>query len=115
MTYKFNPEEWRQRADAVQGQAAQAYARLLGYAEHYGGSGQARVIARFIAGTYNGSAYPFDLVQLREVDVEIGDDMLLCLEALRWGKADLHKLVPDGLGRVEEVIRLWEIRPAVGG
>lgn len=109
MAYIFNPEEWRRRADAVQGQAAQAYARLIGYAEQYGGSGQARVIARFIAGTYNGSVYPFDLFQLRELDMEIGDDVLICLEALRWGKADLHKLVPDGQARVEKVIRLWEL------
>ena len=72
------------------------------------------MIARFIAGTYNGSVYPFDLFQLRELDMEIGDDVIICLEALGWGKADLHKLVPDGQARVENVIRLWELWPALG-
>ena len=28
--------------------------------------------------------------------VAISDDMLLCIDALRWGQSDLHSLVPDG-------------------
>jgi hypothetical protein len=32
---------------------------------------------------------------LRAFDVAISDDMLYCLDALRWGRADLHTLVPD--------------------
>ena len=33
--------------------------------------------------------------------------MLLCLDALRWAKTDLHQLVPDGGRRVENVIARW--------
>ena len=33
--------------------------------------------------------------------------MLACLDALRWGKADLYRLVPNGDKRVEAVINLW--------
>ena len=56
----------------------------------------------FIAAAYNGDAFPFDLFELRAVDEAISDDMLLCIDALRWGQTDLHSLVPDGDRR-----RIW--------
>lgn len=98
--------EWAERARVAQAAAAQAFARLLDLA---GGrsSGQIRRVALFLAGTYNGEAFPFDLFELRTVDVAISDDMLACLDALRWGKADLYKLVPDGERRVLAVIDAW--------
>ncbi len=99
-------EIWRQRAQEAQATAAQAYARLLAMAETQD-SGQIRRVAQFIASTYNGQAFPFDLFELRAVDVAISDDMLLCLDALRWGKADLFKLVPDGERRVRAVCEDW--------
>ena len=36
--------------------------------------------------------------------------MLLCLDALRLGKADLYKLVPDGDRRVKDVIKDWGLK-----
>src|SRR5438105_4846035 len=78
---------------------------LLGLAETRD-SGQIRRIAQFLASTYNGRAFPYDLFDLRTVDVQIGDDMLACLDALRWAKADPYKLVPDGERRVQAVIDL---------
>ena len=56
----------------------------------------------FIAATYNGEAFPIVLFELRAVDEAISDDMLLCIDALRWGQSDLHSLVPDGDRR-----RIW--------
>lgn len=94
----------------AQAQAAHAFARLLKIAEE-SDTGQARRIALFLAGTFNGRAYPFDLYELRSVDVAIGDDMLVCLDAHRWARADLFKLVPDGESRVEAMIKFWGIRP----
>lgn len=70
-------------------------------------SGQIRRVAQFIASTYDGQTFPYDLFELRALDVEISDDMLLCLDALRWGKADLYKLVPDGERRVQEICANW--------
>jgi hypothetical protein len=101
--------EWDARARAAQGVAAQAYARLLKLAET-GDSGQIRRVAQFLASSYNGQAFPFDLYELRAVDVEISDDMLACLDALRWAKADLHTLVPDGATRVEAVCDAWGLK-----
>ena len=85
---------------------APAFARLLDLAENHN-SGQIPRIARFIAATYNGRAFQIDLFELRAVDIAISDDMLCCLDALRWGRADLHTLVPDGDARVRAVIDHW--------
>ncbi len=85
---------------------AQAFARLLVLAEQRN-SGQIARVVQFIAATYNGQAFAFDLFDLRAVDIEISDDMLRCLDALRWARADLYTLVPDGDARVRSVIDRW--------
>jgi len=71
---------------------------------------QARRVALFLAATHSGADYPFDLFELRALDVCISDDMLLCIDALRWGKADLGSLLPDGLSRVGAVIQQWGLQ-----
>lgn len=88
---------------------AQAFARLLKLAEERD-SGQITRVVRFVAATYNGAAFPLDLFELRAVDVAISDDMLRCMDALRWARADLHTLVPDGDARVRAVIARWGLR-----
>ena len=103
-------DDYEQRSVASQAKAAQAYGRLLNMAENRD-SGQVRHVAQFLAATYNGSAFTFDLFELRPLDVAISDDMLACLDALRWGKADLYQLVPDGDKRMQAVIALWGLRP----
>lgn len=104
--------DWQARARAAQGGAAQALARLLALSETRD-TGQARRIAQFLASCYNGQAYPFDVFELRAVDVEISDDMLLCLDALRWAKSDLHTLVPDGERRIRTICEVWGLRSAL--
>lgn len=101
-------EEWQRRATKVQGSAAQAYERLLTIAER-SDTGQARRIAQFVAATFNGK-FHFDLFDLRCMDVTLADDMLLCLDALRWAKADLYSLVPNGQSRVSSVIAIWGLK-----
>ena len=101
-------QEWGERARTAQALAAQALARLLAIAER-SDTGQAGRVAQFLAATYNGRNYAFDLFDLRAVDVEISDDMLVCIDALRWGKADLYKLLPDGAMRISAVIATWAV------
>ncbi|MFN9471920.1 hypothetical protein [Acidovorax sp.] len=101
-------EDWARRARQAQAAAAHAYARLLDLAEDVN-SGQAARIAQFIASTYDGAAFPLDPFSLRGLDVGISDDMLLCLDALRWGKAELHELVPDGQHRVQALLQIWGV------
>lgn len=92
------------RSRKASAQAEWAFARLLKIAER-GDSGQTRRVAAFIASTFNGRSFPFDLFELRAVDVAISDDMLRCLDALRWARADLFTLVPNGEARVREIVR----------
>jgi hypothetical protein len=102
-------DEYRTRSRAATAAGAQAFARLLRLAEERD-SGQIVRIARFLAAAYNGDAFKLDAFELRAVDVAISDDMLQCLDALRWGRADLHTLVPDGDRRVQAVIARWGLR-----
>jgi hypothetical protein len=97
------------RSDDATRKGAQAFARLLQLAETRD-SGQIPRIARFLAAMYNGHAFQLDLFKLRTVDIGISDDMLCCLDALRWGRADLHTLIPDGDARVRAVIERWGLR-----
>lgn len=102
--------DWDQQGRAAQAKAAQAYERLLSIAERQD-SGQAGVLASFIAASYS-SRYPLDLFELRMLDVGLADDVLACIDALRWGRAELYKLVPNGEYRVREVVASWKISPA---
>lgn len=102
-------DEFQTRSRAATAAGAQAFARLLRLAEERD-SGQIVRIARFLAAVYNGQAFPLDVFELRAVDVTISDDMLQCLDVLRWGRADLHTLVPDGDWRVQAVIARWGLR-----
>jgi hypothetical protein len=86
------------RSQKATSQAERAFARLLKIAEQ-GDSGQTRRVAAFIASTFNGRTFPFDLFELRAVDVGIGDDMLCCLDALRWARARWAVLMAAGLVR----------------
>ncbi|WP_088284158.1 hypothetical protein [Ideonella sp. A 288] len=97
------------RSDDATRKGAAAFARLLQLAETRD-SGQIPRIARFLAATYNGQAFQLDLFELRAVDIAISDDMLCCLDALRWGRADLHTLIPDGDARLRAVIDRWGLR-----
>lgn len=101
--------DFAERASKAQALAAQAYERLLSLAEREH-SGQVRTVARFVASTFDGQAFPLDPFDLRMVDVELGDDMLICLDALRWGKADLFKLVPDGYARIVAMCDVWGLK-----
>ena len=94
------------RADESTRKGVQAFARLLHLAEQRS-SGQIVRVAAFIAATYNGDAFKLDPFELRAVDIAISDDMLLCIDTLRWGRADLCALVPDGNARVRSVIDRW--------
>ena len=103
----IDPYEPRSRTATAVG--AQAFARLLALAEQRK-SGQIARVVQFIAATYNGQAFAFDLFDLRALDIEISDDMLRCLDALRWGRADLYTLVPCGDARVRSVIDRWGLQ-----
>jgi hypothetical protein len=98
------------RAAPATERGAQAFDRLLRLAEHHD-SGQVARVAGFIASVHDGATFRWDPFDLRMLDVEISDDMLACLDALRWGRQDLHRLVPDGERRMLQVLRAWGLLP----
>jgi hypothetical protein len=100
----------RLRKSAAAPRSDQAFLDMVQLAETLE-SGQVARIARFLAATFDGSVFMFDLFDLRTVDEAIGDDMLACLDALRWGQGDLYTLVPEGRQRVLAVIDAWGLAP----
>lgn len=100
---------YEERSAVAQAKAAQAYGRLLNLAET-NDSGQIQKIVQFLAATYDSNAFNFDLFDLRSLDVAVSDDILSAIDAVRWGKTDLYRLVPNGEKRVKEVIRMWGLR-----
>lgn len=105
--------DYEERGRLITAQAAQAFNRLLQRATGPD-SGQAGRVAAFIA-TVVGRA-KFDIYELRALDVEISDDVLVCMDAIRWGKVHLTETVPGGLERAEAICREWgySCSPAAG-
>jgi hypothetical protein len=97
--------EYASRASAATGKGAQSLERLLHVAETRQ-SGQIERIASFLGGVWNGKRH-FDLYDLRALDVEISDDMLAVLDALRWAKVGIGDMVPNGDRRIEAVLTAW--------
>lgn len=102
-----NQADWDARARRSTADGGRAFERLLRIAER-SETGQARSVAMFIAATVGHCR--FDMYCLRPVDVEISDDMLACLDAIRWSKAQLPDLVEDGWERAEAVSEQWGYR-----
>lgn len=93
---KPNEAEWARRSNKATVAAAEAFDRLVRFAEA-SDTGQARWAARFVAAVIG--ARPYDMYDLVALDVAISDDMLLCLDAVRWKRVALADLVPNGRER----------------
>ena len=97
--------EYDARGSVATAKGAQALGRLLHLAETRQ-SGQIERIASFLGGICNGKRH-FDLYDLRTLDVEISDDLLTVLDALRWAKVSIGDMVPNGDARIEAVLTTW--------
>ena len=93
------------QSSAATAKGAYALERLLHLAETRR-SGQIERIASFLGGVWNGKRH-FDLYDLRALDIEISDDVLAVLDALRWAKVAIGDLVPNGDRRIEAVLTAW--------
>lgn len=96
--YMEKPDEqaWARRSNQATVAGAEAFGRLVSFAE-LSDTGQGRTASRFVAAVIG--ARPYDMHDLRAVDIAISDDMLICLDALRWKQVALTDLVPDGRAR----------------
>lgn len=101
--YEYMSEERgrdTERATTGTAAAARAFERLLSFAER-SGTNQTRVVATFIASAVGWTH--FDLYDLRRLDTPIGDDILLCIDGIRWGRCAIPDLVADGRQRALRV------------
>lgn len=78
---------------------ALAFERLLSRAEEPGLRRDDSVLV-FILTVSDWQSATLDISMLRRADIPVADDMLVCLEALRWIKGDLCDVVGDGRRRV---------------
>ncbi len=100
-----------QRAAEVRAQdkdnGLDSLSHLLSVAE--GTTGQACVIARFLAGLYDGATFPFDLTQLRGVDVDLLEHCLAVLRLDNWGSVEIHQYFANGSARLQALIANWNL------
>ncbi len=74
-------------------------------------SGQISRVARLLAGLYNGTAYRFDLTDLRGLDTEILEDCLAVLRMDANPRQEVHEYFKDGNRRLHSVFRKFGITP----
>jgi hypothetical protein len=76
-----------------------------------GHTGQCRVVARFLAGLYNGDSYPFDLTDLRALDNNLFED---CMAVLRMDARhcvhEVHQYFEDGSRKWQKMIADWHLK-----
>lgn len=70
-------------------------------------TGQSRVVGCFLLGLYNGPDYPFQLTDLRSLDMALHIDCLAVL-AMDWTPVhEIHELVPHGTQIFRELVQRW--------
>lgn len=83
--------------------------RLYEFAQ--GDTGQCRTIVWFLVGLYNGSAYPFDLTELRGIDDALFED---CMAVLRMDARhcvqEVHEYFEDGNRKWKQMISEWHLK-----
>lgn len=89
----------------VQARAVESLGVLVTSIKRHPTAGQSGVLVAFLAGLYNGGEYPFDLTQLRSVDLDLVGACLKVLayncirtggEIHEWGQfdeAELHSWI----------------------
>ena len=79
--------------------------------EAHPGTGQARRLVKFLAGVYNGEDYPFDLAELRALDIELANACLDYLNYDRLGKREVHKHLQNGDRDLHRWLERYDLLP----
>ena len=86
---------------AIDAAGLEALGRLFRVAQ--GDTGQARRVAAFLLGCYNGSRFPFDLTDLRGLDYGLFDDCLAVLRMDYQPRQEVHNYFENGGSRFEQL------------
>lgn len=89
----------------------QALARLVPVAVR--DTSQGRVVGRFLLGLYDGQCYPFDLTDLRALDLVLFEDCLKVLMMDYSPEVEVHERIPEGQAIWKHLVQMWS--PSNGG
>lgn len=84
----------QERTNAAYAVGLPALRRLLDVAQN--DTGQSRICGRFLLGMYNGSAYPFNLIDLRCLDDALWQDCIAVLSMGQRPNEEVHHLIENG-------------------
>ena len=80
------------------------------YSVAQGDTGQSGVVARFLAGLYNGQRVPFDLTDFRRLDDALYEDCMALLRMdARHCVQEVHNYVENGGRKWEQMISNWNM------
>lgn len=74
-----------------------------------GDTGQCGVVARFLAGLYNGDDFPFDLTELRGLDADLFEHCMAVLRLDNKPEVEVHKYIQDGEKVFKEMLYSWNL------
>ncbi len=74
-----------------------------------GGSGQCKIVAKFLLGLYNGETYPFNLNDFRGLDTNIFIDCLNVLQMDSQPYKEVHELLNKTSGQFPNLAKEWGI------
>lgn len=94
-----------QERPALRQAGIEALHRLVPVAQR--DTGQSGVVGRFLLGLYNGQSYPFDLTELRRLDVGLFDDCLAVLRLDNTPEQEVHEYLPRGESIWAEFRERW--------
>ncbi|WP_152219776.1 hypothetical protein [Pseudomonas sp. SCB32] len=70
-------------------------------------SGQGRAVGRFLLGLYNGEDFPFDLTDLRGLDLVLFEDCLKVLMMDYSPELEVHERVQNGSAIWQQLMEMW--------
>ncbi|SEH99819.1 DUF7673 family protein [Pseudomonas asplenii] len=95
----------QQQLPAIRVAGTQALNRLVPIAlrDH----GQSRVLGRFLLGIYNGEDFPFELSNLRSLDIDLFEDCLKVLIMDFTPDLEVHERIQGGSAIWQRLIERW--------
>lgn len=84
-----------------------ALLRLYDIATQYGYESHHQIIAKFLLGCYNGMRFPFDLTELRGLDLTNFFDCIAVLEMDHRPTQEVHLYFENGGAKFEKLAQDW--------
>lgn len=96
---------YEKQRPALVAAGVQALNRLLPVALDF--TDQGRAIGRFLLGLYNGEDFPFDLTDLRGLDLALFEDCLAVLVMDYSPEVEVHERITHGSDVWQKLMEMW--------